>query len=290
MSLNLIGILLIGVIVVMGYLRGIFRILIAFLSLLLSAILAKPFSFTTSWLINKIDFIPLALKPFATLLATGILLFLIFFFLGSVLVSMREGKREEEGLPRIPFWERVGGALLGGIWGLFLVVIIFTGLEIIGSFEEVSERISAGIKTNKEDDFLKKDWFDLGRERRSSKGSFGVLKENVQKSLFAPLVKEINPLDEKITKIFENLITVMSDPDLLQQLKNHPEISHLTENPKLIKVAEDEEIKKALDSSDIYALLNNPKIANLTKDKELIDELKKIDIEKILDEIVKERK
>ncbi len=291
MSLSLIGILLIGLIVIVGYMRGIFRILIAFLSLLLSAILAKPLSFMLSWLINKIDFIPLALKPFATLLATGILLFLIFLFIGNALISIRERKREEEGVPKIPAWERIGGAFLGGIWGIFLVVIIFTGFEIIGNFEEASARISSGIKTRYEkDNFLERDFSDLKRNQKDSKGSFGALREKVQSSLFAPLVKEINPFDERISKIFENLITVISDPDLLQKLREHPEISHLIENPKLIEVAEDEEIKKALDSSDIYGLLNNPKIANLTKDKELIDELKRIDIERILEEILRERK
>ncbi len=276
MSINLMGILLIGLFIVIGFLRGILRIIIAFLALLISALLAKPFSFLTSWLINKIDLIPLALKPLATFIATALLLFIIFLFIGSFIISLREKREEEQGLPPIPIWERVGGAILGGIWGLFLTVLILTGIEIIGNVEDAFLKFSSQTReAQKTDDFFKKDWFKLQKEEKVSGSSFPLLKEKVHDSLFGSLVQKVNPVDEKVIKMIEQLLTVISNPELLEKLRNHPEISHLTENPKFIEVAEDEEIQKALEVSDFFSLLDNPRIAELIKDKELIEEVKK---------------
>lgn len=290
MSINLMGILLIGLFIVIGFLRGILRIIIAFLALLISALLAKPFSFLLSWLINKIDLIPLALKPLATFIATALLLFIIFLFIGSFIISLREKRREGEGLPPIPIWERVGGAILGGLWGLFLTLLILTGIEMIGNVEDAFLKFSSQAqKVQKTDDFFKKDWFKLKKEEvRSS--SFPLLKEKVHDSLFGSLVQKVNPVDEKAVKMIEQLLTVISDPELLEKFRNHPEISNITKNPKFLELTEDEEILKALDSSDIFTLLNNQKIADLMKDKELLTELKRIDFERILDEILKGRK
>lgn len=291
MSINLLGILLIGLFIVIGFLRGIFRILIAFISLLLSALLAKPFSFLLSWFINKIDLIPLALKPLATIIATALLFFTIFLFVGSFIISYREKRGEEEGLPPITIWERAGGAIIGGIWGLFIVVLVLTGIEMIGSVEEAFLKISSQTQeVPKTDDFLKKDWFQLKKEKKEIGGSFPLLKEKVQDSLFGSLVQKVNPVDEKTIKTIEQLMTVLSDPELLEEFRSNPEISRLTENPKFINVAGDEEILKALNSSDIFSLLNNQKIADLMKDKELISEIKKIDIKRILDEVVNKKK
>lgn len=291
MSINLLGILLIGLFIVIGFLRGIFRILFAFISLLLSALLAKPFSFLLSWFINKIDLIPLALKPLATIIATALLFFTIFLFVGSFIISYREKRREEEGLPPITIWERAGGAIVGGIWGLFIVLLVLTGIEMIGSVEEAFLKISSQTQeVPKTDDFLKKDWFQLKKEKKEIGGSFPLLKEKVQDSLFGSLVQKVNPVDEKTIKTIEQLMTVLSDPELLEEFRSYPEISRLTENPKFINVAGDDEILKALNSSDIFSLLNNQKIADLMKDKELISEIKKIDIERILDEVVNKKK
>lgn len=291
MSINLLGILLIGLFIVIGFLRGIFRILFAFISLLLSALLAKPFSFLLSWFINKIDLIPLALKPLATIIATALLFFTIFLFVGSFIISYREKRREEEGLPPITIWERAGGAIVGGIWGLFIVLLVLTGIEMIGSVEEAFLKISSQTQeVPKTDDFLKKDWFQLKKEKKEIGGSFPLLKEKVQDSLFGSLVQKVNPVDEKTIKTIEQLMTVLSDPELLEEFRSNPEISRLTENPKFINVAGDEEILKALNSSDIFSLLNNQKIADLMKDKELISEIKKIDIKRILDEVVNKKK
>lgn len=291
MSINLLGILLIGLFIVIGFLRGIFRILFAFISLLLSALLAKPFSFLLSWFINKIDLIPLALKPLATIIATALLFFTIFLFVGLFIISYREKRREEEGLPPITIWERAGGAIIGGIWGLFIVVLVLTGIEMIGSVEEAFLKISSQTQeVPKTDDFLKKDWFQLKKEKEEIGGSFPLLKEKVQDSLFGSLVQKVNPVDEKTIKTIEQFMTVLSDPELLEEFRSYSEISRLTENPKFINVAGDEEIIKALNSSDIFSLLNNQKIADLMKDRELISEIKKIDIERILDEVVNKKK
>lgn len=291
MSINLLGILLIGLFIVIGFLRGIFRILFAFISLLLSALLAKPFSFLLSWFINKIDLIPLALKPLATIIATALLFFTIFLFVGSFIISYREKRIEEEGLPPITIWERAGGAIIGGIWGLFIVLFVLTGIEMIGSVEEAFLKISSQTQeVPKTDDFLKKDWFQLKKKKKEIGGSFPLLKEKVQDSLFGSLVQKVNPVDEKTIKTIEQLLTVLSDHELLEEFRSNPEISRLTENPKFINVAGDEEILKALNSSDIFSLINNQKIADLMKDKELISEIKKIDIGRILDEVVNKKK
>lgn len=291
MSINLLGFLLVGFFIVIGFFKGILRIVIAFLALLISALLAKPFSFLLSWLINKIDLIPLALKPPATLIATTLLLFTVFLFIGSFIISLKEKRREERGLPPILIWERIGGAILGGTWGLFLTVLILTGIEMIGNVEEALLKFSSQTQeAKKTDEFFKRDWFKLKKEEKVSGSYLPLLKEKVHDSLFGSLVQRVNPVDEEAIKIIEQLLTVISDPELLENFRNHPEISRFTENPKFLEVAEDEEILKALDSSDIFNLLNNQKIANLMKNKELITELRRIDLERILDEILKERR
>lgn len=269
MTFTLYGAALILVFALLGYFRGALRIVAAVLSLAAAAPLAMALAPHFTELAASLPHVPKALAPFAAILLAGIIFFIALILIAEILLRVRKRRREERNLPPMEPWERWGGAILGASWGLFLVVLIFVGIDIIGSFESAM----TGITTDP-------------KKTAAKPGEFTALKEEVETSIFAPLVQKANPVDEKVARTFQNLTTVISDPALFEKFTNHPTVAKLARHPRLIAVAQDPEIQQLIQQNDFYGLLDNPKIAELLQDKELFLQLKDVDMEAILTEIL----
>lgn len=276
MSVTLIGFAVILLFTVIGYFRGILRILVAFASLLLAAILARPLSFMCGWAAERADFVPKTLAPLAAVFATGFLFFLICIVAGEVYLRRREERRDWEGLPAKERWERLGGAVAGGVWGFVLVLITLIGLEIVGNVEEIALKAVAGPAQPT----------DAAQPPPAPEGEFITLRKEIELSPFGLFVEQANPVDDRVLKTFEDLMYVAGDPDLFEQFRNHPVISHFADDPRIIAVAEDPEIQQQVQAKQFFELLDNEKIAALLKEDDLFDELKRVDLGAILREII----
>lgn len=294
MTLSIVGLLLIILFGVMGYFRGILRICSALISFLLASVLAGPFSFLFSWIAWKLSFIPLALKPVAGVLITGLMLFLIFYIPEEFLIRKREKAFKDKGIARAK-WESCGGAAFGLVWGFCLTLFILTAINVIGEVEMSINRVTEEITHNSVitqaygKNISPEAYELLTRENTVQESYISAMKKEIDNSIFAPAVKSLNPVNDDYLKILENLMIVTADPVLFDKFQNHPQISEFSRNPKLLELSKDKEIQSNIQAMKYEELLNNKKIADLLNDKELFNQLKDIDIDKILKEIINER-
>jgi hypothetical protein len=282
MGFTLVGVGLIVVFAILGYFRGALRIVAAILSLLFAGLLSMRISFVFQGIVGDSGYVPKALVPIASILVAGIILFLVFFIVFEVFIKRRQRRREEAGEAPLQGWERWGGAVLGGVWGLGLVMLIFVGIDIIGRVEQAmasASQISTQSQSPKSDDSSKD-------KSTISPGDFSALRDGLEKSFFGPLVHEANPLDEKVAKTFESLAIVLSDPELSEKFRNHPTVAKFAQDPRIIEISEDPEIQRHIQNMDFYRLLDNEKIAALLKERDLFEQLKDVDMEAILNEVM----
>ncbi|MBI2266407.1 MAG: hypothetical protein HYU64_14780 [Armatimonadetes bacterium] len=290
MAFTFIGICVILILAIVGYLRGALRILAAFLALFLAGLLAKPFSFLTLWLVKVAKLVPLVLQQPLAMVTAGLLLFVLITLVLEHPIKKREEKRKAGGLPVRTRWELTGGAALGALWGTCLVLLVATGIELVATVDQTVQdaRKLAVAKTSdgKGITITTEQVQEKGvvREQPAVVGPFVPLKEELHRSLFGSAAERLNPVDKKALDVLSKLTIVTGDPALTRRLQNHPAVVRLTSEPRLQALARDPEIQQAIQAQQFELLLNNPKIAELLNDKELMRKFRGLDIEAILRE------
>ena len=286
MLITFLGLAVIVLFAIVGVFRGVLRILAAFASLALAALLAKPMSLMFRWAVEGTDMVPLALVPLAALLATAILLFLVFLILGEYLIRRRERQREEIDLPKMETWERWFGGGLGAIWGFVLVLLTLTGLQVAGIAEETFTTAPAHPVDEYRTWEQQRTSTETQERTQTPQGPFVQLKDEIEASAFGPVVERASPVDEEVRETFRDLVIVVSDPVLLEEFQSHPAIARFTQDPRILALAQDEQIAEKIRALRYYELLDDERIAALLQEKDLYEELSKVDLRAILREIV----
>mgnify|MGYP001220284486 CR=1 FL=1 len=270
MNLFLIGCAAVLVFAFIGFRRGVLRILAFFGSLLVAGLVASPLSRLALPLFERTHIVPRTLVSLGALLAAGLFAFIVVCAFCDWLLRRRERRREAEKLPRLQGWERLSGALFGGLWGAALFVLGLAGLHQLASIQQALEK--GGLAPDAD---------------RKPLINYNTVKDRIEASPLAPVVAAANPHDAKIARIFGDLATVTGDPVLLDRFKQHPSIARLIENPELLRVAQDKEILQLLDQRRYYELLDHPKLAALLKDRELVAACGQVDLDAVLGEVLR---
>ena len=265
-----------------GYSRGVLRI-VAFLgALLLAGLAALPLGALFLPLLQRVGFIPRVLVPVVAPLAAGLVVLIVVDSLAKWALKRRARGREAQNLPRVDPWERLGGALLGGLWGCTLVALVLTGLHFLG---RVNQELVKG--TTPPPDRIESPANPPSDEPAAPGTTYQTINAQIDASPFAGVVRRINPSEDSVAQIFGSLARVAGDQVLLERFRRHPAIARLTSLPQLRDVAEDGEIQQLLQRHDYYALLDHPKLAALAQDKALAAECRKVDLAAVLAEVQK---
>lgn len=287
MILNLAGLSAIILFGILGYFRGVFRMVGLFFSFLLAGLLAQPLSGMFKWMLSISQTVPKGLVPLAAILLAGLILFMVFSAITSRFLRNREDGRQQLNLPKISSSERFAGGLMGGVWGLFLLIFTLTGLHFAGSIQETLlassqkyENDSSGVEMS-----------PYGRQSASPlEMKLAELMQSIELSAFGDVVQKVDPVDEKVKQTFRDLRHVVTTPELLSDFRNHPAISQFTDNPDIRALSEDSEIRYLLQSGEYYRLLDHPKVAALLSNETLYNELKGLDMNSILKQVLAGRR
>ena len=269
MNLVLVGCIVVLVFALVGYHRGLLRVLTLFVSLLGAGLLASPLAPFVQPVLVRIHFVPRTLVPLAGMLVAGLVLFVVFCVLFDWLLRRRERRREAEKLPRLQLCERLAGAIFGGLWGATLFVLVLAGLHQLASIRQSLDQ--AGMAPAADSKRLI---------------DYDSIATAVDASAIAPVVAAANPYDAKLARIIGNLATVTGDPVLLARFQRHPSIAPLLDNPDLLAVARDVEVRNLLDQQRYYDLLDHPKIAALLQNRELVAACRQVDLDAVLVDVV----
>lgn len=290
----------------LGYFRGVCRIAAAFAAFFLAALLAKPASPPLLWLAERGHAVPQALAPLAGQVVAGLLLFPLLYGVAELLLRKREERRERSDRPRIALWERIGGAVLGTAWGLFLVVFVLVGLHLIGNVEgalnppprpapEKAKTPAASSPASARQVTAAVEKAPPPRTPASSpkapapaERKFVVLKKQIEGSVFGAVVRKASPASDKVAGTFQDLSIMVNTPALYDEFKRHPAIARFAADPRIRALSEDPQIQRQLQNKQYYDLLGNENIAALLKDKALVSDLQSVNLSAILQEVLGE--
>jgi hypothetical protein len=309
MILTSLGVLAIVAITALGYKRGLYRIAAAFAALFLAALLAQPVSALFGGLLERVAVVPKSLAPLTAQLVAALLLFAAFSLCAERVLRALEGRREQAGKPQVALWARIGGAVLGSAWGLFLVLLVLIGLHLIGTVEEVLTRPAPAAPAAAKPRAAaaahsrsaaapagaaaatKAAPAPAGSQAKAPQAAppasaFVALRNGIDRSAFGPVVQWADPVGSTVKGIFQNLTIVMNNPNLYEQFTRHPDIARFTQHPKMQALSEDQQIQTLLREKRYYELLDDAKIAELLNDEALFKSLRAVKMGEILEQLL----
>lgn len=264
MTLILVGCVVTFLLGFHGFIRGVWGVLAFLFALLVATALARPLAPLVAELCRNSGMVPASLVTAASIGFAGFTVFVVVASVSSWVLRRRRRARQMAGQPAQLPWERIAGAVLGACWGFALFVIVLTGLHFLASVETELQR-SAPAPTPPR---------------------YAALKDQIDATPLLPLVRAVNPGEEKVSRIFGDLAVVASDEVLLDRFRNHPAIFPLTAHPALLAVTEDNRIRTLVEQQRYYQLLDDPKIVSLLGDEELVARCREIDLDVVLGEVL----
>ncbi|MBS2036618.1 hypothetical protein JST97_16630 [bacterium] len=288
--INLIGLLLIGLFAYSGYKRGLVRMFASLLALAVAGLLCQPFKGLGAIFLPSS--VPKIFAPLGGALVIGVVLFIVLDFAIGIPIKKQAKAREEAGQPKVLPWEAYTGLAFGVVWGLGISVLIFSGIAAIGRAQRVVRRSDAMVTyrekhpgpwgTIKETEL--RQVLEVGPPPEQGE----VWAEQVENSIFAPVVHQVNPLDEKMEKTLTDLSVVCNDPQLFTLFQAHPKVQEFMSNPIMVGLSQDPQIAEAIRAGNYKEVMDNPKISQVAQDPVLRQKLKELKIDQLLTEIREE--
>lgn len=283
--INLIGLIFLALFGFLGYRRGILRMAASLIALVVAGLLAQPLSGLGAVFVPSN--VPKIFHPAAGALLAGLGLFVLADLLLGYGLKRQATQREEAGLPKVLPWEAYSGGVLGACWGVIMLTIVLGGISAIGRAQRVVRRSDAQVAY-----------------RLQHPGPWGVVDDahltmapaevaeswtlEVEESVFSPLVRKVNPIDDKVEKTLTDLSVVCNDASLYRLFQGHPKVRQFTSDPKFAALAQDPEIAKLIQEGNYRGLMDNDKIGQLAADKATVQQLKSFHIDQVLEEIRKQ--
>lgn len=223
----------------------------------------------------------------------GTLVYLGVSALGAILFK----KTSQQDLFLVRWGYGLGGALLGAVFGLFLLWLALMGLRLLGTVAETEIKLAQGDQPAKpahashSSPSSHPSQLPKSGPQRPDPGSLAHtladLKHSVEQSPVGDYAEKIDPLPGKVYSMMRNLTRVMSNTDSVERFLEFPEIRKLTDNAKIRALLDDPEIAKAGQNRDYWTLVKNPKVVEVLNDPAVFELVKKVELEKALDYAVK---
>ena len=307
----LLSLLSLMVFAALGWYRGFISLGVAVLALILAGLLAQPFSFLVSGLVVGLG-VPKLLAPAAGSLVMGLILFAVFMLAAARLLK----KRKPEDFPS---WNRPAGAVLGGLWGLALALLVTVGLSVVGRADRAMRQSMAEseIRNEARQRFVKEARKEVSLYRAGmgpeafeaevsamvaeSEKSFEIDPSELRKrtpagpldgflvelkaSPMDGLVDSVSPFNEQAEKTLRDLTIVVSDPVLMDRFKNHPKVRQVMQEPKILELSQDKDVARMVLNRDYRELMDHPKLLALAEDSELREAVNRAQLPELLDQI-----
>lgn len=178
----------------------------------------------------------------------------------------------------------LGGAVLGFVFGLFLVCLLVIGVRSVGAVAdgEVRQRTAQAAVAHAVD-------MRIGMTSKSDSDSADLLtllarlKNSLEFGVIGDAVKRVDLVPERIYQDLDKLGQVASSPRSAERLLSFPGVRPLSENPRVLALRDDRQIANLIAHRRYLDLLRNQKVLDTFDDPALREELKRFNVEAALD-------
>lgn len=109
--------------------------------------------------------------------------------------------------------------------------------------------------------------------------------EDIRGSLLGRAVDAVSPIKSRQVELTGKLTQLAADERNLKRFSENATVRRLMEHPRLVELARDGEISRALHEKRWSDLMNDPRILALTRDESLLAEVRDLDLEALFAEV-----
>ena len=228
--------------------------------------LARPFLKMPDQIVTIAAGAVLAIAVYALISGLGALLF-------------KRTNQQESAVVRLVYG--ISGALLGLIFGAFLVWVMVVGVRSIGAIADahVQEQAAQSTVVHTVD-------VRTGAANANSSElmmSLARLKNSLEMGMIGDAVKKADVLPTKTYDALGKVGHVASSPQAAERFLSYPGARELTENPKIAALRSDPEIAEMVQQGRIVDLLRDQRIIDAARDPALAGAIKNFDFSGALD-------
>lgn len=194
----------------------------------------------------------------------GVLVYVVLWFLGALLFK----RTAQQATAPLRLIYGAGGALLGAVFGVFVVWAVMLFVRGVGGFLEA--RFEPGVS-------------DVPKSNAVIT-SIVKLKRSIEAGDTGKLLESFDPMPESFYRIVDKFGRVSVNPAAAERLLQYPEIVAVMNDPKIVAITNE----SADPSVKMDVLSVNRRLTEAFSDPALIAKMQKIDIEKALDFALKE--
>jgi hypothetical protein len=116
-------------------------------------------------------------------------------------------------------------------------------------------------------------------------GPLRTLSLELEHSVFSGVVERTVPVSAQREEVLRDLVVVVNDPVLFARFSQDKRVAELASDPRLQELARDPDIALAMRSSQFRELMDHPKILALAQDEELRKRLQALEIAQTLRDV-----
>jgi colicin V production protein len=221
----------------------------------------------------------------------GLLVYAAISGLGTML--FRRTGQHESRFVRLLYG--VSGAVLGILFGGFLVWLVVVGVRSLGAVangqvaeQQVAQTNLAPGRPLHAVDARRRLSDDANAEPAPLMTTLARLKNSLELGRIGDAVKKADVVPAKAYDILGKAGKVASDPNGAQRFLSFPGARELSENPRIVALRQDPEIADLISQGRFLELLQNQKIRDAANDPSLILQVKRFDLQSALDQALKQ--
>ena len=197
----------------------------------------------------------------------GAILATVVFVTLTILAGVLFKRTAHQSVGIIRFGFGASGALLGGIFGVFLVLVMTIAIRLLGSVAE-SELAHATAY--------------LPASRLTS--GLAHMKQSIESGATGAVIDKVDPVPDALYTTLSKVGRIASSTEGMEAFAENPGIKPLQNHPKIIALRDDPEIATAVRNQDFMSLLRNPKLVAAANDPEVLRILSGVNLEKALND------
>jgi len=203
-----------------------------------------------------------------TIIGSALIVLTVYFSLGLITaVLFKRTNQQSVGLVKFGFG--AAGALLGAVFGLFVVFVCAIAVRVAGSLAEAELRPnSTAVPTS------------------PLAARLAGVKRSIEQSPAGPIIEKIDPVPTEVYDTLGKISRLVANPTSMEKMASEPDVRRLSAHPRILALRDDPEVQLALRNGEIFSLLRHPKLVEAANDPELMRQLAAFDLQKALDRAV----
>ncbi|MEY2504803.1 MAG: hypothetical protein QOG27_1083 [Verrucomicrobiota bacterium] len=213
----------------------------------------------------------------------GVLLALVVYGLIASLGSILFKRTAQHGSGTIRLFYGFGGALSGGVFGLFFIWLILVGIRSAGAIADA--QVQAHPRPKPQWSTARADPSQaLNNLDADALTSFlARLKNSVELGSAGDLLKKTDVTPPAVYQALKDAGTVAANPESARRFLEFPGAVELSEHPKIVALRNDPEIASLIREGRILELLQHPRLLAAANDPTLVERVKQFDLKKALE-------